>query len=146
MVLDVTVNEGTRRVLNDRWLRNEARRCERGQSPLALEGWTMRFARFVGISGMALMLACGSSSGSNLTAPGGGGGASAGVTIQDFTFSPATLTVKVGTTVTWTNNGPSAHTTVSDKGVWTSGTLAAPGGGGGYGGAGRPGGRSATPS
>ena len=100
----------------------------------------MQFARFVGIGGVALLVACSSSSGtgSTMTAPsgGGGGGASADVTIQDFTFSPATLTVKVGTTVTWTNTGPSAHTTVSDKGVWTSGTLAAPGGGGGYGGGG----------
>ena len=101
----------------------------------------MQFARFVGIGGVALLLACSSSSGtgSNLTGPaggGGGGGASANVTIQDFVFTPANLTVKVGTTVTWTNNGPSAHTTVSDQGVWTSGTLAAPGGGGGYGGGG----------
>ena len=100
----------------------------------------MHFTRFVGISAMALMLACSSSSGSSLTAPsgggggGGGGGGSADITIQDFSFSPATLTVKVGATVTWTNNGPSAHTTVSDKGVWSSGTLGAPGGGGGYGG------------
>ena len=99
----------------------------------------MQFARLVGIGGVALVLACSSSSGSSLTAPsggggGGGGGPSAAITIQDFSFSPAMLTVKVGTTVTWTNNGPSAHTTVSDKGVWTSGTLAAPGGGGGYGG------------
>ena len=105
----------------------------------------MLFTRFVGISGVALMLACSSSSGSNLTAPsggggGGGGGGSADVTIQDFSFSPATLTVKVGTTVRWTNNGPSAHTTVSDNGVWTSGMLAAPGGGGGYGGGGSAGG------
>ncbi len=105
----------------------------------------MQFARFVGISGMALMLACSSSSGSNLTAPsggggGGGGGASADITIQNYSFSPATVTVKVGTTVRWTNNGPSAHTTVSDQGVWTSGTLAAPGGGGGYGGGGSAGG------
>lgn len=98
----------------------------------------MQFARFVCIGGVALMLACSSSgTGSNLTGPaGGGGGASADVTIQDFTFSPATLTVKVGTTVTWTNNGPSPHTTVSDNGVWSSETLAAPGGGGGYGGGG----------
>ena len=103
----------------------------------------MHFTRFVGIGGVALMLACSSSSGSNLTAPSGGGGGgggggaggtSADITIQDYSFSPATLTVKVGTTVRWTNNGPSAHTTVSDKGVWTSGTLSAPGGGGGYGG------------
>ena len=56
------------------------------------------------------------------------------VTIQDFTFSPAVLDIKVGTTVVWTNNGPSAHTTTSDGGVWTSGTLNPPMGGGPYGG------------
>jgi plastocyanin len=56
------------------------------------------------------------------------------VTIQDFTFSPATLTIKVGTTVQWTNNGPSAHTTTSDATTWNSGTLSAPMGGGAYGG------------
>jgi plastocyanin len=64
-----------------------------------------------------------------------------GVTIQDFTFSPASLTIKAGTSVRWTNNGPSAHTTVSDMGVWTSGVLSPPGGGGGmYGGGGSAGG------
>lgn len=60
--------------------------------------------------------------------------ASASVTIQDFSFSPSTLTIKVGTSVKWTNNGPSSHTTTSDSGVWDSGTLSAPSGGGGYGG------------
>ncbi len=61
-------------------------------------------------------------------------GAAADVTIQDFVFSPATVTIKAGTTVRWTNNGPSGHTTTSDNGVWGSGTLAPPGGGGGGGG------------
>jgi plastocyanin len=56
------------------------------------------------------------------------------VTIQDFSFSPATLTIKAGTSVKWTDNGPSAHTTTSDTGVWDSGTLSAPSGGGPYGG------------
>jgi plastocyanin len=62
------------------------------------------------------------------------------VSIHDFVFSPSTLTVKVGTTVQWTNTGPSAHTTVSDAGVWASGTLNPPSGGGGYGGGGGAGG------
>jgi plastocyanin len=31
------------------------------------------------------------------------------VNIQNFTFNPATLTVKKGTTVTWTNNDSVAH-------------------------------------
>jgi plastocyanin len=75
------------------------------------------------------------------TAPSGGGQMSSPappgsmtVTIQDFSFSPATLTIKAGTTVHWMNNGPSAHTTTSDAGVWNSGTLSGPGGGGVYGG------------
>jgi len=40
-------------------------------------------------------------------------GSVVGVTIQDFSFSPSTLTIKAGTSVKWTNNGPSAHTTTS---------------------------------
>ena len=31
------------------------------------------------------------------------------ITIQNFAFSPATLTVKKGTTVTWTNNDSAPH-------------------------------------
>ncbi|HEY9013595.1 MAG TPA: plastocyanin/azurin family copper-binding protein [Gemmatimonadales bacterium] len=50
------------------------------------------------------------------------------VTIQDFSFSPASLTITAGTTVHWMNNGPSAHTTTSDTGIWDSGILNAPGG------------------
>lgn len=56
------------------------------------------------------------------------------VTIQDFSFSPSSMTIKVGSTVTWSNNGPSSHTTTSDNGTWDSGTLSPPSGGGGYGG------------
>ena len=56
------------------------------------------------------------------------------VTIQDFSFSSASLTIQVGTTVKWTNNGPTAHTTTSDAGAWNSGTISAPSGGGAYGG------------
>lgn len=35
------------------------------------------------------------------------------VTIDNFTFSPAQLTVKVGTTVTWKNQDDIPHTVVS---------------------------------
>ncbi|HAR99921.1 MAG: Blue (Type 1) copper domain protein [Candidatus Moranbacteria bacterium GW2011_GWC2_37_73] len=31
------------------------------------------------------------------------------ITIQNFAFSPATITVKKGTTVTWTNNDSAPH-------------------------------------
>ncbi len=61
-------------------------------------------------------------------------GSVVGVTIQDFSFSPSALTIKAGISVQWTNNGPSQHTATSDNGVWDSGTLGAPSGGGGYGG------------
>lgn len=32
------------------------------------------------------------------------------VTVQNFAFSPAILTIKVGSTVTWTNNDSAPHT------------------------------------
>lgn len=44
-----------------------------------------------------------------------------------FTFSPTTLKVKVGTTVTWKNMTTVSHTSTSDTGVWDSGIIA-PGG------------------
>ncbi|MEW2624595.1 plastocyanin/azurin family copper-binding protein [Streptomyces sp. NPDC048106] len=37
------------------------------------------------------------------------------VAIKNFAFSPATLKVKVGTTVTWTNQDTDAHTVTSAK-------------------------------
>jgi plastocyanin len=38
------------------------------------------------------------------------------VTIQNSAFNPSTLSVKVGTTVTWTNQDSIAHTVTSDSG------------------------------
>ena len=49
------------------------------------------------------------------------------VTIADFMFTPASVTVNVGDTVTWSNSGPAAHTTTADGGAWDSGRLAAGG-------------------
>ena len=45
------------------------------------------------------------------------------VTISDFQFGPATITVPVGGTVTWTNSGPSPHTATASGGGFDTGTL-----------------------
>jgi plastocyanin len=47
------------------------------------------------------------------------------VTIQNFAFEPGTLTVTVGTTVTWVNNDGTTHTVTADGGTFDSGSLAA---------------------
>jgi len=43
------------------------------------------------------------------------------VTIANFTFDPATLTIKVGTTVKWTNQDSVGHTVTADDNSWGSG-------------------------
>lgn len=45
-------------------------------------------------------------------------GGAAEVTIKEFAFAPATLKIKVGTTVKWTNQDSAGHTVVSDTGAW----------------------------
>jgi plastocyanin len=51
-------------------------------------------------------------------------GKTADVSIQNFAFSPATITITAGTTVTWTNNDSTAHTITSDTGAFDSGNIA----------------------
>jgi plastocyanin len=87
----------------------------------------MTFTRLISLAALAGALSCSSNSGSNLMSPSTPStpmpAGSANVMIQDFTFSPATVTIKAGAAVQWTNNGPSSHTTTSDNGVWDSGVL-----------------------
>lgn len=45
------------------------------------------------------------------------------ITIQGFAFNPATITVPVGTKVTWTNKDAATHTVTSDSGVFDSKNL-----------------------
>jgi plastocyanin len=49
--------------------------------------------------------------------------ASTGVTISDFQFTPGTVTVNVGDTVTWSNDGPTPHSATSTDGVWDTGIM-----------------------
>lgn len=45
------------------------------------------------------------------------------VSISGYSFSPASLNVSTGTTVTWTNNDSVTHTVTSDTGAFSSGDL-----------------------
>jgi len=79
-------------------------------------------AMALGTAGVVLLVACGGS-----TSPYGGGGGGGGgggctptatkiCTTASLQFSPATLTVAAGTTVTWENGGGGAHTVTSATG------------------------------
>src|SRR5438105_685658 len=48
---------------------------------------------------------------------------SASVNISNFQFSPATITVKKGTKITWTNNDNTNHTVTATDGSFNSGNL-----------------------
>jgi amicyanin len=50
-------------------------------------------------------------------------GATHAVAIADFAFGPATLTITVGDTVTWTNEDAVVHTATSVNGAFDSGDL-----------------------
>jgi len=51
--------------------------------------------------------------------------ATGAVTIKDFSFGPATVTVHVGDTVTWANAGPTDHTATANDGGFDTGQLRA---------------------
>jgi plastocyanin len=50
------------------------------------------------------------------TSTSGGGGGTASVSIKDIKFNPHDITVKKGTTITWTNNDQVQHTVVKRGG------------------------------
>ena len=51
------------------------------------------------------------------------------VSMEDNYFEQADITVPVGTTVTWVQNGNNPHTTTSYDGLWDSGLIAGGSGG-----------------
>jgi plastocyanin len=58
-----------------------------------------------------------------ILAPNAGAQQKQTVSIRDFNFSPASITVKPGTTVTWVNQGQAHHTVTHNGGAFDSGTL-----------------------
>jgi plastocyanin len=92
----------------------------------------MRHARFAAMT-IAVALAIAACSGSatpapsaqpsaaqSAAAPAAGGSA---VSIANFAFAPASMTVAVGTTVTWTNTDSAGHTVTADDGSFKSDKL-----------------------
>jgi len=55
--------------------------------------------------------------------PANGGNGNAAVEISNFAFSPASLTVAKGTTVTWTNKDSVQHSATSDNGKFDTGLI-----------------------
>jgi plastocyanin len=47
----------------------------------------------------------------------------AAIAIRNYAFAPQSLTVKVGTRITWTNHDSTAHTATADQGSFDSGTI-----------------------
>ena len=68
--------------------------------------------------------AAGTTTAPQATAAGTAAAQGTSVTIKDFQFTPAAVTIKVGGAVTWTNDGPSTHDVTADDGSITSGSLA----------------------
>jgi len=67
----------------------------------------------------------------NMTGTGGNTGGTGGkggpgineVWIQGMAFSPSTITVSAGSTITWTNKDGVSHTVTSNTGLFDSGTF-----------------------
>ena len=78
-------------------------------------GWFASFTATVVIA-IVLLLAGSPSVAANDQPP----AANADVKIDNFSFGPQTVTVPVGTTVTWTNRDDIPHTVVSTDGLFNS--------------------------
>lgn len=76
--------------------------------------------------GLFIFMGTINSCGKSDSGSGGGGGATpTAVTILGMSYSPSSVSVKVGTVVKWTNSGGTAHTVTADNGTtFSSGNIA----------------------
>lgn len=102
-------------------------------------GPRFRFASLVAVLALAATLACGDDKSPVAPPVGNGGGNGNGngamnrtVSMTDNVFAPSSLTITVGDTVTWVNNGQMPHTVTSGpegspNGIFNSGDITAGG-------------------
>ena len=87
----------------------------------------MQRGLFAGLLVLSLFTACSKNDddkGGNNNGGGGGGGIKTkAVSITGFAFSPSSITIDNGTTVTWTNEDEAPHTVTADDASFTSGDL-----------------------
>jgi plastocyanin len=89
---------------------------------------SIRRVAVVSVFGAALALAScssGASSTTTSTRAGSGSGGGTAITIKNFAFSPASITVAPGATVTVTNSDSVAHTLTSKSGGFDTGDIQA---------------------
>ena len=84
----------------------------------------MRIARLAALALAVILVTAGCSSASSpASSAATSGGSGNAVSIAGFNFQPATITIKAGTTVTWTNNDNATHTVTADDGSFGSAKL-----------------------
>jgi plastocyanin len=98
--------------------------CQKSEETMIKKRFRLPVATLVAVGILMLIATACGSSGSGTTASttttAAGGGGTASVSIKNFAFTPQTITVKAGTSVTWTNNDSAQHTVTSADGISTS--------------------------
>lgn len=92
--------------------------------PSALSAGRVIIVAMVVLFVLVLVAGCGSSGGTTTTASGTTGSGGAQVVMKGFAFDPASVTIKAGQSVTWTNEDSATHTVVGDNNEFESGNLA----------------------
>ncbi|MGD0092009.1 MAG: putative Ig domain-containing protein [Planctomycetota bacterium] len=117
------MNHNLARIIHRRDAESAEKSRENGQNDSRNSFFTLRPLCLCGeCSGLGLLLSCSLLLFCAEVRP--AGAATANVAIADFSFSPVSVAVNAGDTVTWKNNGAVTHSTTSDTGAWNSGSLA----------------------